>query len=137
MFAQMNRRRAALRRRRQSGFTIVEIMIIVLILGILLMVAVPDFSRVRELSHSKSCVDNLKKIDAAKQQYSLAHKLMSGAPDPGLDALTGSAGASAYLKEKPVCPSNGAYVVNAIGLAPACSVSANVDARYAPHKLPY
>ncbi|MCL6624082.1 MAG: prepilin-type N-terminal cleavage/methylation domain-containing protein, partial [Fimbriimonadales bacterium] len=55
--------------RRRKGFTLVEIMIVVLIIGILLAIAIPNFMRARETSRTKSCISNLRQIDAAKEQW--------------------------------------------------------------------
>ncbi|MCW3061592.1 MAG: prepilin-type N-terminal cleavage/methylation domain-containing protein, partial [Capsulimonas sp.] len=52
-------------RNKKSGFTLVEIMIVVLIIGILLAVAIPSFVQARESSRAKSCIANLKQIDSA------------------------------------------------------------------------
>ena len=52
----------------KAGFTLVEIMIVVLIIGILLAIAIPNFVAARESARAKSCVGNLKQIDSAKQQ---------------------------------------------------------------------
>ncbi len=120
--------------RRHSAFTLVEIMIVVLIIGILLAIAVPNFVRARESARGKACIDNLKQIDAAKEQLAMDNKLATGAADPGLPALVGP---TLYIKSTPVCPSNGTYTPNAIGTTPVCSIAANAGATYAPHQLPY
>ena len=65
--------------RRRSGFTLVEIMIVVLIIGILLAIAVPSFVSARESARAKSCVDNLSKLSTATQQYVMDNKLPSTA----------------------------------------------------------
>ena len=64
---------------RKSGFTLVEIMIVVLIIGILMAIAVPNFIRARESSRRSSCIANLKQIDSAKEQWAMDNKAASGA----------------------------------------------------------
>src|SRR5690242_19787892 len=104
----------------RRGFTLVEIMIVVLIIGILLAIAVPNFVKARESSRTKSCVANLKQIDSAKEQYAMDNKLAQGASAP---ATTDLAGTNGYMKSFPTCPSTGtAYSVNAIGTSPSCAV---------------
>ena len=69
----MSRLRSNIRRARHA-FTLVEIMIVVLIIGILLAIAVPNFVRARESSRAKSCQANLKQIAGAKEQWALDNK---------------------------------------------------------------
>ena len=105
----------------RRGFTLIEIMIVVLIIGILLAIAVPNFVKAREGSRQKACVGNLKQIDAAKEQYMMDNKT-STAPA----ALATLVGASGYIKSTPACPSGGTYAVAAAGADPTCTISGHV-----------
>jgi prepilin-type N-terminal cleavage/methylation domain-containing protein len=58
---------------RSNGFTLVEIMIVVAIIGLLAAIAIPNFIKARSTSQSNSCINNLRQIDAAIQQYALEH----------------------------------------------------------------
>ena len=116
---------------RRSAFTLIEIMIVVLIIGILLAIAVPNFVRARESSRAKACVANLKQIDSAKEQYAMDNKLAAGAGAPNMTDLVGS---SNYIKSTPSCPSSGTYTIAAIGTSPSCSVGA--QSGYNDHVLP-
>ena len=111
----------------KRAFTLVEIMIVVLIIGILLAIAVPNFIRAREQSRAKACSANLKQIDSAVQQYAMDNKLAIGATAPVYTTLAPAAGAAAtstnYLKSLPACPSSGAYSQATIDVSPTCSAS--------------
>ena len=109
----------------RKGFTLVEIMIVVLIIGILLAIAVPNFIKARETSRTKSCIANLKQIDAAKEQWAMENKKTT-TDTPAMTDLVGSAN---YLKNTPSCPSGGTYTVNAVSTNPVCSIGT-------PHILP-
>src|ERR1041384_4886037 len=107
-----------LARKLRHGFTLVEIMIVVLIIGILLAIAVPNFIRARESSRAKSCQANLKSINGAKEQWAMANKKTS-ADTPSADDLKGT---DKYGKTEPSCPGGGTYTINPIGPEPTCSV---------------
>jgi prepilin-type N-terminal cleavage/methylation domain-containing protein len=102
-------------RKARHGFTLVEIMIVVLIIGILLAIAIPNFVKARESSRTKSCVANLKQIDSGKEQWAMDNKKNTG------DAVTSTDLAPAYIKTFPSCPSGGTYTVGAVGTDPTCS----------------
>jgi prepilin-type N-terminal cleavage/methylation domain-containing protein len=109
-------------RKNEKGFTLIEIMIVVLIIGILLAIAVPNFVKARQTSQTKSCIGNLKQIDAAKEQYAMDNKLDQGAACAWAQLVV--AGNAGYLKSQPSCPAGGTYTVNTIGTDPTCSLAA-------------
>ncbi len=124
----------------KTGFTLVEIMIVVLIIGILLAIAIPNFVAARESSRAKACIGNLKQIDSATQQYCMDKQLSTatygaGKPTLGTVAATTLVGANSYIRATPACPSGGTYSVAAtITDNPQCSISGdgstNSDANY-------
>jgi prepilin-type N-terminal cleavage/methylation domain-containing protein len=99
----------------RKGFTLVEIMIVVLIIGILLAIAMPNFFRAREASRTKTCITNLREIDEAKQQFAMAHNLTSLSL-PARSDLTPD-----YVKHWPACPNGGNYLINPVDADPTCS----------------
>ena len=100
----------------KKGFTLVEIMIVVLIIGILMAIAVPNFIKARENSRRNSCIANLKQIDSAKEQWAMDNKKDAGAAVAFSDLV----GSTLYMKSQPSCPSGGTYTVNGVGTNPAC-----------------
>lgn len=120
---------------KKAGFTLVEIMIVVLIIGILLAIAIPNFVAARESSRAKACVGNLKQIDSAKQQCAMDKKMSGASTDTFvIDGLVASDGATAhqlvgptfYIRAIPVCPSGSTYYPGLIAASPWCTSSATV-----------
>ena len=59
--------------RNARGFTLVEIMIVVAIIGLLAAIAVPNFVQARQQAQTNACINNLRLIDAAKQQWAIVN----------------------------------------------------------------
>ena len=66
-----------IRTNRKAGFTLVEIMIVVAIIGLLAAIAIPNFVRARETAQLNSIGNNLRIIESAKEQWALEGKKVS------------------------------------------------------------
>jgi prepilin-type N-terminal cleavage/methylation domain-containing protein len=108
--------------RKKRGFTLVEIMIVVAIIGIIIAIAVPAFLRARENARGRACQENMQKIDGAKEQWALEERLSNGTASPELSFFCGP---TKWIKREPKCPGGGSYTTNPVGTDPTCSIGAN------------
>jgi prepilin-type N-terminal cleavage/methylation domain-containing protein len=98
----------------KQGFTLVEIMIVVAIIGLLAAIAIPSFMKSRTTSQKNACLNNLRQIDSAKEQWAMEKEKSTG------DAVTDSE-VEAYMKDgRPNCPSGGTYTFGVVGTAADC-----------------
>ena len=109
---------------RKSGFTLIEIMIVVAVIGLLAAIAIPNFIKARSTSQVNACINNLRQIEGAEQQWGLETK-QAAAAVPTYNDVSG------YMRNSVICPAGGAggtfalsYTLVAVGgpAKPACLI---------------
>jgi len=106
-----------------QGYASSALLAPVAVVGLLSAIAIPNFVKARATSQQNACINNLRQIDAAKNQWALEKGKKAG------DVLTVD-DIRVYLihNQLPVCPAGGSYIIGAVGENPTCSVPG--------HKLP-
>jgi len=115
-----------------AGFTLVEIMIVVAIIGLLAAIAIPNFVSARARAQASACINNLRQIDGAANQFALERGKRTG------DAIQFPSDLTPYIKlnsagSLPPCPAGGNYSDNTVGAQPACSLGNTV---FPAHVMP-
>ena len=122
-----------------AGFTLVEIMIVVAIIGLLATIAIPNFMRSRAKAQQIACINNLKQLDGAKQQWALENRVSQSAV-PVIANVQPYLGRGA-LGTAPTCPADAAntfatsYSLNDLQSAPACLIQPGVAGDTTGHRL--
>jgi prepilin-type N-terminal cleavage/methylation domain-containing protein len=114
------------RAKSHKGFTLVEIMIVVAIIGLLAAIAIPNFVRARTTSQQNACINNLRQIDGAKQQWALETKAgqtvtpVTSAIQPYMGR--GTAGTAPSCPADPGNSFDTSYSINDLQTPPNCNI---------------
>ena len=102
---------------RRSGFTLVEIMVVVAIIGLLMSVATVGINHAIKTAKGQTCQMNIEAIEGAKQMWMLESK-------KGDNDVASEEDLKVHLKNNafPTCPSGGTYTINSLSVRATCSV---------------
>jgi len=100
----------------RTAFTLIEIMVVVAIIGLLAALAVPFFTKSREETTKKACLNNLSQIYSAKIRWALDNKKLNTAIPTDDDLI----GPELYIRKKPECPAGGNYEYKQVDQPPTC-----------------
>ena len=107
------------KRRKMSGFTLVEIMIVVAVIGIMMSIALPNFAKARATAQQRACIQNLALLDKTKQQWGFENSKPSTAR-PTIAQIQAYFGGT----RMPTCPSRGTYTLQRLDRNPTCTRAA-------------
>jgi prepilin-type N-terminal cleavage/methylation domain-containing protein len=99
----------------RRAFTLVEIMVVVLILGIIALIAMPNSIAARQRGEAGQCIANLHQIEGGKSQWQLDTGSAATATPTQANLLT-------YMRTFPACPIGGTYSIGTMLVRPTCSI---------------
>ena len=99
---------------KRKGFTLVEIMIVVAIIGLLAAIAIPNFIKAREKAEQNACIANLKQIQGAIQVWAIDNSKGSADSPATSDVVTD------YIKAWPKCKGTGYVIPATVADDPVC-----------------
>ncbi len=98
----------------RRGFTLIEIMAVVLLIGLVISIAIPNIVENRKRAQINICITNLRRIEEAKAVWVANGSI---GEENSMDTLV-----TAYIKTTPRCPGAGTYTVGDRSTTPTCTV---------------
>jgi prepilin-type N-terminal cleavage/methylation domain-containing protein len=104
----------------RRAFTLIELVVVCVFIGLLAVIAVPSFIKARANAQKRACIANLRAVDSAKQMWLSDNRKAS-------TVVPTAANLAPYFGKKvmPVCPGGGTYNIKQGGSLPTCSLKAS------------